>query len=75
MTLKPRNGLPSLVGRKKEFPNRITLPLSDEMLAAIDIAMSEGETRLDLIRDAIDREVKRRLRHQSTAKDTYTSER
>jgi hypothetical protein len=50
------------VGRKKEFPNRITLPLSDEMLAGIDAALTEDEARLDLIRAAIERELKRRDR-------------
>lgn len=50
------------VGRKKEFPNRITLPLSDEMLAGIDASLSEGEARLDLIREAIERELKRRAK-------------
>jgi hypothetical protein len=50
------------VGRKKEFPNRITLPLADEMLAGIDAVLSAGEPRLDMIREAIEREIKRRER-------------
>lgn len=48
------------VGRKKEFPNRITLPLSDEMLAGIDASLEGDEIRLDLIRAAIEKELKRR---------------
>lgn len=50
----------SRVGRKKEFPNRITLPLSDEMLAGIDASLEDDEVRLDLIRAAIEKELKRR---------------
>lgn len=49
-------------GRQKEFPERITLPLSAEMLAAIDAARGDGEARLDLIREAIEREIRRRKR-------------
>jgi len=52
------------VGRKKEFPNRLTLPLSDEMLAGIDAVRDDGEDRLTVIREAIEREVKRRTKSQ-----------
>lgn len=50
------------VGRKKEFEKRITLPLSAETLARIDAVLSGEEPRLDMIREAIDREIKRRQR-------------
>jgi hypothetical protein len=50
------------VGRKMEFPERITLPLAHGVLARIDAALDEDEPRLDLIREAIDRELKRRLK-------------
>lgn len=62
MTENRTYALPARVGRKKEFPNRITLPLSDEMLAGIDEARAEGEDRLTLIRTAIEKELKRRQR-------------
>lgn len=52
------------VGRKKQFEERITLPLSADMLANIDSSLEEGEARLDLIRSAIERELKRRTRLQ-----------
>ena len=52
----------SRVGRKKEFPIRITLPLADGMTDRIDVLLSEDEVRLDFIRDAIEREIKRRER-------------
>jgi hypothetical protein len=48
------------VGRKMEYPDRITLPLAHGVLARIDAALDEDEPRLDLIRTAIDRELKRR---------------
>jgi metal-responsive CopG/Arc/MetJ family transcriptional regulator len=48
------------MGRTKLYGTRIVLPLPDETLAQIDELLTDGETRLDLIRDAIDRELKRR---------------
>jgi len=50
------------MGRKKLWDERILLPLAAETLERIDAALDAGETRLDLIRDAIDRELKRRKR-------------
>lgn len=50
------------VGRKKQFPARIVLPLSDDMLIMVDASLNEGENRLDMIREAIEREVKKRRR-------------
>lgn len=56
------------VGRKKQFEERITLPLSAEMLASIDSSLQEGEVRLDLIRAAIEREIKRRSKATKEAR-------
>ncbi len=50
------------MGRKKLWAERLTLPLSTEMLEAIDAALEKGEIRLDFIRSAIERELKRRKR-------------
>lgn len=50
------------VGRKMEFPDRITLPLAHGVLARVDAALHGDEARLDLIREAIDRELARRER-------------
>lgn len=52
------------VGRKKEFPERITLPLAEGTTARVDAAAREGEVRLDVIREAIERELKRREREK-----------
>ena len=41
------------MGRKKLWDRRITLPLDDTMLIAIDATLEPGEIRLDLIRQAI----------------------
>jgi len=54
----------SRVGRKKEFPERITLPLAEGTTARVDAAVRDGEVRLDVIREAIDRELKRREREK-----------
>ena len=48
------------VGRKMEYPDRITLPLAHGVLARIDAALKDDEPRLDLIREAIARELERR---------------
>lgn len=53
------------VGRKKVWDERILLPLKTETLVRVDGALKEGEARLDLIRDAIDKELKRRKREVS----------
>lgn len=50
------------MGRKKLWAERLTLPISTEMLAQIDAMLADGEARLDLIREAIERELKRRGR-------------
>ncbi len=57
----------SRVGRKKEFPVRITLPLAEGVTERMDALVSVGETRLDLIREAIEREVKRREKAKGKA--------
>lgn len=50
------------MGRKKLFAERITLPLKTETLKRLDALLYEGEVRLDLIREAIERELRRRER-------------
>lgn len=50
------------VGRKKEFEESLRLPLAAGTTARIDAMLAEGEPRLDLIRDAIERELVRRAR-------------
>lgn len=52
------------MGRKKLWPVRLTLPLTTETVARMDSALADGEARLDLIREAIERELKRRERHR-----------
>lgn len=50
------------VGRKKEWTEQLRLPLAEGTTERIDAVLSEGEPRLDMIRDAIEREIKRRER-------------
>jgi hypothetical protein len=54
------------VGRKKEWTEQLRLPLAEGTTARIDSVLSEGEPRLDLIREAIEREIKRRQRVKTT---------
>lgn len=49
------------VGRKKEWPEEIRLSLAGGTLDRIAGVLEPGEFRLDMIRDAIDREILRRL--------------
>jgi len=48
------------MGRKKLWTTRLTLPLTAETVERLDSALQDGEARLDLIREAIERELKRR---------------
>lgn len=48
------------VGRKKEWPEEIRLSLAGGTLDRIANVLEPGEFRLDMIRDAIDREITRR---------------
>lgn len=57
------------MGRKKEFENRITLPLSDEMLTGVDAVRRDGEDRLSVIRAAIEREIISRCGHYPVTAD------
>jgi metal-responsive CopG/Arc/MetJ family transcriptional regulator len=57
------------VGRKKLFPVRITLPLTAAMAARIDALLQRDEVRLDLIREAIERELERRERAAKKASE------
>lgn len=52
------------VGRKKQWTERLTLPLMKETVDAMDAALELGEVRLDLIREAIERELRRRERQK-----------
>lgn len=53
---------PQTVGRKKQWTERITLPMAEGTTARIDAALTDGEVRLDLIRKAIEAELRKRER-------------
>lgn len=52
-------------GRRKLFGERITLPLADDMLQAVDASLGKGEARLSFVREAIQRELSRRAEMQA----------
>jgi hypothetical protein len=54
--------IPRRVGRKKLWSENINLTLPEGAKARMDAALEEGEDRLDLIRAAIEKELKRRER-------------
>lgn len=53
------------MGRKKLWTDRLTLPLDRETVDGLDAARADDEDRLDVIREAIRRELLRRKRHKS----------
>lgn len=57
-------GTPERMPRDKLFPIRITLPLTATMIARVDAARQK-EARVDFIREAIERELKRRERQKT----------
>jgi hypothetical protein len=50
----------SRMGRKKKWDERLHLTLAAGAKERMDAALEDGEDRLDLIRSAIERELKRR---------------
>ena len=60
------------MGRKKLWAENINLRLPDGAKARMDSLLEEGEDRLDLIRTAIDRELKRREREARTTPSSAT---
>jgi metal-responsive CopG/Arc/MetJ family transcriptional regulator len=48
------------MGRKKLWSENVNLTLPEGAKARMDAALEEGEDRLELIREAIERELKRR---------------
>jgi hypothetical protein len=52
------------VGRTKEFTERILQPFRDGTLARIAAVLEDGEERTAFIRDAVERELKRRERQR-----------
>lgn len=59
------------MGRKKLWAENVNLTLPEGAKARMDAALREGEDRLDLIREAIERELKRR---QKTGKGGQSAE-
>lgn len=58
------------MGRKKLWSENVNLTLPEGAKARMDAVLDEGEDRLDLIRAAIDKEVKRRERRAKTDETT-----
>jgi hypothetical protein len=52
------------VGRAKEFTERILQPFRDGTLARIAAVLGDGEDRTAFIREAVERELKRREREK-----------
>ena len=64
MTTNHISVIPRGVGRAKEFTERILQPFRDGTLARIAAVLGEGEDRTAFIREAVERELKRRERQK-----------
>lgn len=53
---------PRRMGRKKLWHEAVNLTLPEGAKARMDAVLNEGEDRLEMIREAIEREIKRRTR-------------
>lgn len=62
------------VGRRKLYDTRVALPLRRETVGRIDAVLRPRETRLDLIRAAIDDEVRRRERSRTRSAEADPSD-
>lgn len=67
MTQNHVHAIPKRMGRKKLWAENINLTLPEGAKAKMDSLLNPGEDRLDLIREAIEREIKRRERKPITA--------
>jgi len=52
------------MGRKKLWAERVLVPLPKGTTERLDAVKAEDEDRLDVIREGIERELKRRERHK-----------
>jgi Arc/MetJ-type ribon-helix-helix transcriptional regulator len=57
------------MGRKKLWAENVNLTLPEGAKARMDSMLEDGEDRLDLIRAAIERELKRREKAKKSAAD------
>ena len=58
---------PGKTGPDKRFEERVMLKLSTKLLEAIDSTIREDESRSEVMRQALEREVTRRLKIHSKA--------
>ena len=63
----PKGGARPGSGPKQQFETRIMLRITDQLLADVDTIRLDGETRSDIIRRALEREIKRCLKIHSRA--------
>ena len=63
----PSGGARANTGPEKRFEERIMIKLSTKLLGALDEITREGETRSEVIRRALEREVTRCLKIHSKA--------
>lgn len=67
MTTIQEHDKPRRMGRKLEFPEQLRLSLPAGTIEKVDSVLKPGEARLDMLRDAVEREVARRRREAKKA--------
>lgn len=66
MTQIEISGTRPRMGRKKLWSESLRLPLAEGTIARLDAALVPGEDRVSMIREAIERELKRRAKTART---------
>lgn len=67
MTLIQEHDKPRRMGRKLEYPEQLRLSLAAGTIEKIDSVLAPDENRLTMLRDAVDREIKRRRKEAKKA--------
>ena len=62
MTQNLISGTPARVGRKKQWAEDMQARFAEGTFARIAAVLADGEDRTDLVREAVERELKRRER-------------
>ena len=62
LTLHDRSVTPTRVGRKKKWAEDMQARFAEGTFARIEGVLLDGEDRTDFVREAVDREIKRRQR-------------
>ena len=64
LEISPGSATPRRVGRKKRWAEDMQARFPEGTFAAIEAVLEEGEDRTDFVREAVERELKRRRKQK-----------